>query len=74
MNEMTTVIATGFGIKILTAVVGAFAVWLFARAFDKIGGVKFSDMIENMDSNSYALYAGLRLLAIALFMGLVFSG
>ena len=74
MNEMATVIATGFGLKVVTAIIGAFSIWLMVRIFDKIGGTNFREMLEQMEGKDYALYAGLRILAIAIFMGLVFSG
>lgn len=74
METMTAVLLTGFGLKVATALLGAVALWLLARAFDALTGVNFRQWIEGMDPHDFALYAGLRILALALFMGLVFSG
>jgi hypothetical protein len=74
METMTAVLLTGFGLKIATALLGALALWALTRAFDALNGARFRDWLEAMDPHDFALYAGLRILALAIFMGLVFSG
>ena len=73
--EIAEVIGAGLAVKLLTALIGAFSIWLLARVFDRISKVSnFHQKVRELEGVPFALYYGFRLFSIALFMGLVFSG
>ena len=64
-------IATGFGLKILTALIAFVIVRLTLSNLDKVVGFDFKDWIEDADDNAKATYLGARIIAICLLFGVI---
>lgn len=74
-TEILGVISTGIVVKGITALLAAFSMWLLARVLDRLSGIyNFHDKLEKLEGTAFSLYYGLRLVAIALLMGFIFSG
>ena len=57
------------------AVVGALALWLLLRGFDKLNKKPFSETLGDMqhEPKALALYYGMRFVGVCIFFGMVLS-
>ena len=74
LADMYSAVDGSITFKLMESILGIAIICLFSRFFDKINKVDFREKLKDMEINDYALYSGLRLLAFAVLVGLVFSG
>ncbi len=61
--------------RLMFVIAALFAVWMMLRLLDLLGGYPFKETMEiiRKDPRALALYNGLRILAVGVAVGLVFS-
>lgn len=61
--------------RLMFVIAALFAVWMMLRLLDWIGGYPFKETMKiiRRDAHALALYNGLRILAVGIAVGLVFS-
>ena len=70
---MQEVIITSSLVNIAMALISFLMVWGMLRVLDKLSGMNFRERVGRMDDQSFAIYAGLRLLAFCILVGLAIS-
>jgi hypothetical protein len=73
-NEAVMMLFSAVG-RLMFVLIALFVVVSMLRILDKLGGYPFKEQMKiiRKDSRALAIYSGLRLLAVGLAVGLVFS-